>query len=80
MAQPTRLIVVMAFSRSDDGELVPAFDAAQFDSEERALRAARELADKHVGVIAWSREAVPDIGEYGPPTILFQFGDVPDME
>jgi hypothetical protein len=31
-------------------------------------------------VIAWSREANPDIGEYGPPTILFQHGDVPEME
>jgi hypothetical protein len=77
---PVRLIVVMAFSRSDDGELVPAFDAMQFDSEDRALRSARELASKHVGVLAWAREAEPDIGEYGPPTVLFQSGEVPEME
>ena len=77
---PVRLIVVMAFDRSDEGELVPAFDAAQFDSEDRAMRSARELADKHVGVLAWSREVEPDIGEYGPPTVLFQSGEVPDME
>lgn len=31
------------------------------------------------GVIAWSREAQPDVGEYGPPTTLFVSGDVPDM-
>jgi hypothetical protein len=47
----------MAFSRTDGGEIVSAFDAAQFDSEERAFRSADELADKNVGVIAWSREA-----------------------
>jgi len=48
--------------------------------EERAIRTAKALADKHVGVIAWSREANPDTGEYGPPTTLFVSGDVPDME
>lgn len=80
MAQPPKLIVVIAFSRSDEGELVPAFEAVQFDSEERALRSARNLAGQHVGVLAWSREADPNIGEYGPPTVLFQSGEVPDME
>ncbi|MGN8023020.1 hypothetical protein ACTJJ7_20135 [Phyllobacterium sp. 22229] len=77
---PVRLIVVMAFSRSDEGELVPAFEAMQFEVEDRAIRTARDLAGKHVGVIAWTREAQPDIGEYGPPTVLFQSGEVPDME
>ena len=41
---------------------------------------ARQLAEKHAGVIAWSREANMDLGEYGEPTILFQHGEVPDME
>jgi hypothetical protein len=77
---PVRLIVVMAFDRSDEGEIVPAFEAMQFDSEDRAMRSARELASKHVGVLAWAREAEPDIGEYGPPTVLFQAGEVPEME
>jgi len=77
---PVRLVVVMAFDRSDEGEIVPAFEAMQFDSEERALRSARELAGKHDGVLAWARDAEPDVGEYGPPTVLFQSGQVPDME
>lgn len=77
---PVRLIVVMAFDRSDEGELSPALEAMQFEVEERAIRTARDLAGKHVGVIAWAREAQPDIGEYGPPTVLFQSGEVPDME
>ncbi|NTS31304.1 hypothetical protein HQ945_08550 [Phyllobacterium sp. BT25] len=77
---PVRLIVVMAFDRSDEGELVPAFEAMQFDSEDRAMRSARELARKHDGVLAWARDAQPDVGEYGPPTVLFQSGQVPEME
>jgi hypothetical protein len=74
------LIVVMAFDRSEDGELLTAFGPADQQSEERAVRLARTLTTKHVGVIAWSREAHPDIGEYGPPTTLFVKGDVPEME
>ena len=75
-----RLIVVIAFDRGEDGELFAAFGPADQHSEERAIRTARGLAEKHAGVIAWSREAQPDIGEYGPPTTLFVHGDVPDME
>jgi hypothetical protein len=75
-----KLIVVVAFDRGEDGELFPAFGPADQQSEDRAIRTAKGLADKHAGVIAWSREAHPDAGEYGPPTTLFVAGDVPDME
>lgn len=75
-----RLIVVAAFDRNDAGELVAAFDPMAFETEGRALRAAAELQGKHIGVVAWSREADPDIGEYGPPAIFFQYGDIPDMD
>ena len=75
-----RLIVVVAFDRGEDGELFPAFGPADQQSEDRAIRTARALAAKHAGVIAWSREADPTMGEYGPPNTLFVFGDVPDME
>ncbi|MET3662521.1 hypothetical protein [Aquamicrobium ahrensii] len=75
-----KLIVVVAFDRGEDGELFPAFGPADQQSEDRAVRTAKALVDKHAGVIAWSREANPDIGEYGPPTTLFVSGDVPDME
>ena len=75
-----KLIVVVAFDRGEDGELYPAFGPADQQTEERAIRTARSLADKHAGVIAWSRESHPDVGEYGPPTTLFVSGDVPDME
>ncbi len=75
-----KLIVVVAFDRDEDGELQTVFGPAEQQSEERAVRTARMLAEKHAGVIAWSREADIDLGEYGPPKVLFQAGDVPDME
>ena len=75
-----KLIVVVAFDRDEDGELQAAFGPADQQSEERAISLAKALAGKHEGVIAWSREAQFDVGEYGPPTTLFTAGDVPDME
>ena len=75
-----RLIVVMAFDRDEEGTLQTVFGPADHQSEDRAVRAAKDLARKHAGVIAWAREARPDVGEYGEPTVLYQHGDVPDME
>jgi len=75
-----KLIVVVAFDRSDDGELFTAYGPTDQQSEERAIRTAKVLASNHVGVIAWSRDADPALGHYGPPTTLFVSGDVPDME
>jgi len=31
---------------------------------------AEEIAHAHAGVIAWSRDANPSIGEFGPPEVL----------
>lgn len=78
--KPHKLIVVVAFDRDEEGELLPVFGPQEFQSEDRAKRIARGLAEKHTGVVAWSRDAKPEIGEYGSPTVLFQAGDVPDME
>jgi hypothetical protein len=75
-----KLIVLAAFDETDDGELRPAFDARQFDSEQRATREAKMIQDKHAGVVVWSRDADPLLGEFGPPTILYQVGQIPDME
>ena len=38
------------------------------------------IADKHAGVVAWSRDADPMVGEYGLPTIHYQNGQIPEME
>ncbi|MBZ9763976.1 hypothetical protein LB553_24270 [Mesorhizobium sp. CA8] len=75
-----KLIVVVAFDRGDDGELFPMYGPADQQSEDRAIRTAKALAGKHAGVIAWSRDADPALGDYGPPNTLFVSGDVPDME
>lgn len=80
MSTKGKLIVLAAFDRDDEGNLVPAFDPRQMDSEERAKRDGRQLADKHAGVVAWSREAEPNVGEYGPPVVLFQAGEIPDLD
>jgi len=54
-----KLIVVVAFDRGEDGELFAGFGPADQQSEDRAVRTAKGLAAKHVGVIAWSRDADP---------------------
>lgn len=76
----TKLIVLAVFDRGEDGELVPAFEPREMPSEERAVREAREMATRHVGVIAWSRSADPSRGEFGDPVLLYQHGDVPEMD
>lgn len=80
MTARPKLIVLAAFNETDEGEMTPAFDPRQFDSEERAIREARKIAPDHTAVVAWSREADPDLGEYGPPKVLFRQGNIPDME
>jgi hypothetical protein len=77
---PPKLIVVLAFDKDEEGILGPAFDPIQFETEDRAKRYARDIADKHSGVIAWSRAADPDMGDYGEPVELARFGEVPDLE
>ena len=77
---PTKLIVVMAFEDNGEGNLRPAFDPREYQSEQRAKIEAGSLINAYPAVIAWSRDARPDIGEYGAPDVLFSFGPVPDME
>lgn len=77
---PPKLIVVLAFDKDEDGTLGPAGQPQQFDSEDRARRLARDLSTRHAGVIAWSRTADPDLGEYGEPVELARYGEVPDLE
>jgi hypothetical protein len=76
----SKLVVLAAFTKTDEGELVPAFEPRQVDTEERAIREARLMASQYAGVLAWSRDADPALGDYGPPTILFQAGEIPVME
>lgn len=77
---PTKLIVVMAFDRDEEGELRPAFEPMEMPSEDYAKQRARLLATRHVGAIAWTRAARPDSGEFGEPNVLFEAGEIPDMD
>ncbi|MBZ9739276.1 MULTISPECIES: hypothetical protein [unclassified Mesorhizobium] len=54
-----KLIVVVAFDRGNDGELFPAFGPADQQSEERAIRIAKDLAGKHVGVPTFETTSWP---------------------
>lgn len=75
-----KLIVLMAFDKGDDGELLPSFEPREMPDERRAIQTAKEMATRHPGVITWSRDAKPDQGEYGEPVVLFQHGDVPELD
>lgn len=78
--KPTTLYVMMAFERGETGDLLPAFEAQQMPSEHAAINRAKLMARSYAGVIAWKRPAKPDQGEFGDPEILYQAGDVPEME
>ncbi len=81
MSEVKRLVVVMAFDPDPEtGEILPAMEPMQFDSEDRAVRKAKDLVTAHAGVIAWARAADPDIGEYGEPEELFRSGEIGEME
>lgn len=80
MASPSKLIVLMAYDRDDEGALQPAFEPREIPNERCVVSAARQLRNVHAGVVAWVRDADPALGDYGPPTVLAVCGDVPEME
>ncbi len=75
-----KLIVVIAFNKNLNGDLGATFGPMEMPTEERAIRTAQGLASSYAGVVAWSRTADLAYGEYGPPTILYHRGDIPEME
>jgi|GEM_PF-779451 len=80
--KPTKLIVLMAFARDEEGELQPAFEPREMQSESAAKTQARLLAasGKYQGVIAWWRSADLVNGEFGDPVTIHEWGQVPEME
>ncbi len=76
----TKLIVLCAFDRDEDGVLHAAFEPREMPDERRAISTARDMARRHVGVIAWMRSANPAVGEYGPSEVLYQPGEIPDVD
>lgn len=80
MSEAGKLIVVVAFDLDDDGNLQPAFEPHELPSEYKAKLLALDLATRHAGVLAWSRAADPQLGEYGDPVELARYGIVPEMK
>lgn len=80
MSEGGKLVVVVAFDLDDEGNLRPAFEPREMPSEHRAKLTAQDLSHHHAGVIAWSRTANPQLGEYGEPVVIAKFGVVPEME
>ena len=82
VTKPTKLVVLMAFIRDEEGELRPAFEPREVQSEDKAKMDARRMAalGTYAGVITCSRSADLVNGEFGEPVVLFQHGDVPEME
>ena len=77
---PSTLIVVWAFKKGEDGEMIPAFDPREMPDERRAIAAAKIAAATYPAAIAWKRSVRPDRGEFGEPEILFQHGAVPNLD
>lgn len=75
-----KLIVILAFDYDDEGNLVEAIEPQEASSEAAAINRAKRLAEKHAGVVAWSREADPDLGDYGDSVELFRAGDVGEID
>lgn len=80
--KPSKLIVVLAFVRDEEGELQSAFEPREVQSEDRAKQEGKKLAASgdYAGVLSWWRTADLVNGEFGDPVILFQHGDVPQMD
>lgn len=75
-----KLIAVEAFNRGASGALVEAIEPQYMTKEDAAIYTAQTLINDYDGVVAWSREANPAVGEGGPTIILFQYGTVPEFE
>ena len=71
-----RLHIVQAFKQTEEG--VVALEPKPFQTAAAAKAAAQILSHSHAGVVAWSREADPAAGEYGPPEELVRLGAIPE--
>jgi hypothetical protein len=67
--------VVVYFDRDEAGDL-KAGEARETPNAIAAERAARHLAQRHAGAVAFSRMGDPATGEFEDASVLAQFGDV----
>jgi hypothetical protein len=67
--------VVVAYDRSDNGDLQPG-EPKELPSAEAAKRRLASIAHQHIGVVAFSRTGDPATGDFENAEILSQAGDV----
>ena len=69
--------VVLAFMRSEDGDIV-ATEPKEARSADQAIRMAQSLAatEPHCGAIAFSRTGDPAVGDFEDAVILTAIGEV----
>jgi hypothetical protein len=79
MTDRRTVIMLAAFDKTHQGDLYPAFEPREFDTEERAVEEAKLIAVNHAGVVAWSRDVNPATGKFGPYAILYQIGEIPQL-
>ena len=77
---PAKLIIMLSFVRSEEGDIVPFGEAMEMRYEAQAIRAAQAIASQRAGVIVRTRTADLVNGDFGDPVTLFKHGQVPDME
>lgn len=67
--------VVQAFTKK--GRKLAPDQPSNYRDAERAIEAARRLAARRDGVVAYSIEVDPEVDYWGEPEILFKLGDLP---
>lgn len=76
-SSPQKLIELMRVRLRQGRQAAVGVRAREMPDERWAVSLAREMAHRHGGVITWSREADKELGEYVPPEVLFQSGNIP---
>ena len=78
MTERPALHVVVIFRESETEHGIVASEPVAYQTRDQARRAAQIAATSAAGVIAWSRTADPEAGEYGEPDVILRKGTIPD--
>lgn len=76
---PLTYFVALPFIRNDAGELVPGEGERRLSSS-AASDAARRMADRAAGAVAFSRTGDPSSGDYDEAVVIATFGEVPSLD
>lgn len=77
MADTGKLIILQAFNKDENADLVPAFQARTMKTEEIAISEAKSISDDYASVVVWTRDFTPIGLERSTPKVLFQSGLIP---